>query len=249
MYPAETTLYRAIVIAALIIGSIIVYFILSVIAAQRRFRRLQNTNLEAVISSIENERERISLDLHDELGPMLAGIKLRLSAIDVLTEKDEANMARSLEQMDEIIRKIRAIAYNFSPSLLKRKGLLIAVEEFIEQHTSTGGLEVSLTADQDLQVPDQAQIHVYRMLLEIIFNTVKHARATILQIELREVKGSIVIRSFDNGAGFDYKAAIRKAPGRGLQNLQMRADLLGGELFVESGVGNGTRYHIQFPIK
>lgn len=248
MYPKEATLYRAIIIAAFIIGTIIVYFILSLIKAQRRFHKLKNKNLEAVITSIEKERGRIASDLHDELGPVLSAVKFKLLSIDVPSPIDSESMNQSLLHMDGIIKKIRAIAYNFTPSVLQHKGLLFAVEHYIQQYSSCRGLKIVLSAETNLQVPERAQIHIYRILQEIIHNTIKHADASILRIELCASKSKFFIRTSDDGIGFNYKQMIHQTSGQGLQNLRMRTEVLGGEIHINSKCSNGTRYQIQFPV-
>ena len=248
MYSKETTLFRAIIIAAVIIGSIIVYFILSVIRAQKRYRKLAGKNLEAVITSIEKERARIASDMHDELGPVLSAVKFTLSSIDTNSQTDKKSLEQSLLQLDGIIKKIRAIAYNFTPSVLQHKGLLFAVQHYIDHYISGSGLKVFLVAEKHLQIPRCSQIHIYRILQEIIYNTVKHANASVLRIELYSTKDNFIILSIDNGIGFDYQEARHQATGQGLQNLHTRAEVLCGEIHVESNPEKGTKYNIQFPL-
>ena len=248
MYSKETTLYRAIIIAVVIIGCIIVYFILSVIRAQKRYRKLNSQNLEAVITSIEKERGRIACDLHDELGPVLSAVKFKLSSVDVSSEIDKKTINQSLFQMDGIIRKIRAIAYNFTPSALQHKGLLFAVQHYIDHYISGSGLKVVLVSDAAVELPHHAEIHAYRILQEIIYNTVKHAKATELKIEIYTVRDNCTILSCDNGVGFNYKDARRHPSGQGLQSLYNRTEVLRGEIHIESKPSKGTKYHIKFPL-
>ncbi len=92
------------------------------------------------------------------------------------------------------------------------------------------------------------QIHIYRILQEIINNTVKHAKAFGLKIELFASKNNLVILTCDNGIGFDHKNAQHENKGLGLQTLQTRTDILGGEIHINSKPGKGTRYCIEIPL-
>jgi signal transduction histidine kinase len=248
MYSKETTLYRAVLIAAIVIGGIIIFFITSVIKSQRRYWKLNSKKLEAIVSSVEKERERIASDMHDELGPVLSAIKLKLSGIDTFSEMDKNNLSRCLFHIDAIISKVRAIAYNFTPSVLNHKGLIFAVQDYIDNYISGTGLKVLLHSEKMVQLPREAEFHTYRILQEIIYNTVKHAKATDLKIELYATKNNFFILSSDNGIGFDYKQARQLPSGHGLHSLHTRTEILGGEMNVRSKRGNGTSIHIKFPL-
>jgi two-component system, NarL family, sensor kinase len=248
MYSKETTLYRAIIIATIVIGCIIIIFVASVIKAQRRYRALNSKKLEAIVSAIEKERERIASDMHDELGLVLSSIKLRLSGIDTVSEIDKNSLSQCLVHMDAIINKVRAIAYNFTPSVLNHKGLIFAVQHYIDNYICNTGLKVLLVSPDVIQLPKEAEIHAYRILQEIIYNTVKHAKATDLKIELYSTKNNFFILSSDNGIGFDYNQARRLPSGHGLQSLQTRTEILRGEMNIKSKQGKGTRFHIKLPL-
>jgi two-component system, NarL family, sensor kinase len=248
MYSKETTLYRAIIIAAVVIGCVIIFFITSVIKAQRKYSRLNSKKLQAIVSAIEKERERIASDMHDELGLVLSSIKLRLSGLDTVSEIDKNSLSHCLLHIDAIINKVRAIAYNFTPSVLNHKGLIFAVQHYIDNYICNTGLKVLLVSPDVIQLPKEAEIHAYRILQEIIYNTVKHAKATDLKIELYSTKNNFFILSSDNGIGFDYNQARRLPSGHGLQSLQTRTEILRGEMNIKSKQGKGTRFHIKLPL-
>lgn len=248
MYPQETTLYKAILIVSVTIGVIIILFVLSVLKTQMRYKKLNSKKLQDIVDSIEKERRRIAFDLHDELGPVLSSIKLRLSAIDSISESDKKIVCMCLTQIDVIINKVRAIAFNFTPSVLAQKGLGFAVQHYIDNYIFETGLKVCLIADKELILAKPSEIHLYRILQEIIYNTVKHAKATELKIEMHIMRKHFFILSSDNGTGFDYKEALRNPLGNGLQSLHTRAEILGGEINVSSKYGYGTSYHIKFPL-
>ncbi len=115
MYSNETALYRAILITSVIIGSIIIYFIVSVIRQQKRYRILNKKKLEAEINTVESERKRIAADIHDELGAVLSAVKLKIGNIDTVSPADEEMISQSLCHIDDIIKKIKYIANDLTP--------------------------------------------------------------------------------------------------------------------------------------
>ncbi len=248
MYSNETTLYKAILIASVIIGSIIIYFIVSIIRQQKRYRTLDKKKLEAEINTIESERKRIASDIHDELGAVLSAVKFKISSIDIVSPADEESINQSLAHIDDIIKKVRHIANNLTPAILSRKGLVYAIRDHIDNTINGSGLKVSLIPYNMPELSPYQQIHIYRILQEIINNTFKHAKARGLKIELYSNKNKLVILSCDNGIGFDSKNAQHAFSGLGLQTLQTRTDILGGEMYINSKPGKGTRYRIEIPL-
>jgi signal transduction histidine kinase len=91
-------------------------------------------------------------------------------------------------------------------------------------------------------------INLYRIAQEIIHNTIKHAQASELLIELRQDKNKIILATRDNGKGFDYDEKTNEAKGMGLQNLLRRTEIIGGKMFFESQKGKGTTYIFEIPI-
>jgi len=248
MHSGETTLYSAILIASIIIGSIICYFTLLIIRQQKRYRTLNKKKLEVEINTIESERKRIASDIHDELGAVLSAVKFKISSIDAVSKTDKARINESLLHIDDIIKKIRHIANNLTPAILSRKGLVAAIESYIDNFVNGSGLKVSVIPDNIPDLSQQQQIHLYRILQEIIYNTLKHAKASHLKIELYLFEDNLVLLSCDDGVGFIYKNILQVNTGFGLSTIQTRTDILGGEMHLDSEPGKGTRYHITFPL-
>src|SRR5438477_5729337 len=109
---------------------------------QRRNLELQKANALAEISAMEKERARIAADLHDALGPVLSVIKFRVDHVELLDKEEKAELAKASKQLDELIGHMREVANNLMPSALQRKGLIAAVEEFIQNVGKTNGLEI-----------------------------------------------------------------------------------------------------------
>lgn len=200
------------------------------------------------IMAIENERKRVASDLHDELGAVLSAVKLRISSIETNSETDGKNIRLALSHIDDIIIKIRYIANDLMPSALFRKGPVNAIAEYIHNFITAAGLDVELIPYNMPQLPQNHQVHIYRILQEIIHNTLKHAKAKNLKIELYANDSNLVILTCDNGIGFNYEGMKYKNSGSGLYSLQTRTDVLGGRIHINSGKGRGTRYYIELPL-
>ncbi|MFL5788644.1 MAG: sensor histidine kinase, partial [Flavisolibacter sp.] len=95
---------------------------------------------------------------------------------------------------------------------------------------------------------EQQAINLYRIIQEIIHNTIKHARASEIIIELRKDKDAIVLATKDNGIGFNYDSKSKETSGQGLRNLLSRTEIIGGKMFFESGKGRGTTYIFEIPM-
>jgi two-component system, NarL family, sensor kinase len=243
----QTTIYAAILISGSIIGIIIVYFIISIIHQQRRNRILYKRSIEAEITTLEKERTRIAADLHDDLGPLLSSIKFKVGSLDVYSDTDTATVERVYELIDSLMQRMRDISTDMMPNTLLRKGVIAAISEFISNIPKPTSLTIQFLYADIPQLPLSRQVHLYRIVQEIIHNTIKHARASSLKIELKNTDLLLVLLSADNGTGFDYNLQSRENDGLGLRNLYSRTEILGGTLFVESARGKGTSYIIEIP--
>jgi two-component system, NarL family, sensor kinase len=249
MYSKETVFYEGILIVALVVGIILVYFIIVAIAYHRRSMRLHKEKIQAEIDTLENERRRIAADLHDELGPLLSAVKLQINNLDTTHPDDKKLITQSSTHIDSIIKKLREISNNLLPNTLVRKGLKRAIEEFTGHIAETHKLQIKFICEQDLPLDQNAEINIYRMVQEIVHNTVKHAKANWLIIKLSVDNDRLFLMSSDNGAGFDFFATRRDNSGLGLRNLQSRTEVMGGELSCVSEPGKGTAYTIEVPLK
>jgi signal transduction histidine kinase len=244
----ETTLYTTILITSITIGTIFVYFIISMIRQQRRSLALYKRAIEAEIRTLESERTRMAADLHDELGPVLAAIKFQIASLGV-SEEDEITVEKMNGHIDGLVERMRSISNDLMPVILVRKGICPAIEDLVYRLQPSLNFTISFSHHTVPEIPSVQGIHLYRIVTEIIHNTSKHAHASKLVISLVTDGNCIRLYSEDNGSGFDYQHISRRSLGHGLGNLLSRADLLGGQLFVESVIGKGTIFHLEIPFK
>jgi signal transduction histidine kinase len=240
--------YNSILIIVSIVGIVLLYFIITAIRYQRRSLRLHKERIRAEIDTLENERKRIAADLHDELGPLLSSVKLQINSLETTDPGDLQVVEKSSRYIDSIITKLREISNDLMPNTLLRKGLKNAIVEFIDNSQDTYKLPVKFICEQDLQLDQDKEINLYRIVQEITHNTLKHAKATMLIIKISIQDNRLFLLTADNGVGFDYFSRIRDNSGLGLRNLQSRTEVMGGEFNCTSSAEKGTSYTIEIPV-
>ncbi|HEV7330498.1 MAG TPA: ATP-binding protein [Flavisolibacter sp.] len=244
----ETRIYTLVLILVVVIGAIIAYFFISMIRQHRINLALKQQNITTELASMERERARIAADLHDELSPLVSAIKLKVSSFDLHDKEDQLQQQKTDEHLDDVVRRLREISFNLMPVTLQRKGLVAAMKELTNYVSNQNGLRIEVVTDE--LYPDASRsIHLYRIVQEIVHNTIKHAGATLLQLSLKMENDKLILSSKDNGRGFHYDQQLKDGSGYGLRNLLSRTDVLGGELFVETAPGTGTKYTIEVPVE
>lgn len=246
MYSQEELTLKVIVVAALLIGAVVSYFIYSFSKQQLKVLKWQQLRIKAEIETIENERKRISSDLHDELGPLLSAVRLQINHLEPTDEIERSVLEKSSSQIDEVIKRFREISYDLMPNILIRKGLVKAIAEFTSKMEASSKLKIRFTSDSVLFTPEQ-EINLYRVVQEIVHNTVKHAKANFLEIKIVAKNKFILITTKDDGAGFNYKEKSALGSGLGLLNLQSRVEVLKGRLLVDTAPGKGSFFTIEIP--
>lgn len=242
----ETKIFSAILIAAGILGIIVIYFIITIVKNQRRHLKLQQANLLVEITTLENERRRIVTDLHDELGPLLSVVKFQVSSLETQDKEDILLITKANDTLDNILERIRGICNELLPQVLIRKGLIVAIQEFL--HDLDGKLPMSFEFTyQQVAIPQQAEIHLYRMIQEIVNNAIKHSQATRLTIDISSTNNHLVVKIQDNGKGFSADHKLKEGTGFGLKNILSRTDILRGDLYLATEPGKGTTYTIEIP--
>jgi len=204
----EKEYYNSLLIVLIVVGIVLLYFIITAIRYQRRSLRLHKERIRAEIDTLENERKRIAADLHDELGPLLSAVKLQINNLETTDPGDLQIIGKSSGYIDNIITKLREISNDLMPNTLLRKGLKNAVVEFIDHSQDAYKLPVKFICEQDLQLSQDKEINLYRIVQEITHNTIKHAKATMLIIKISIQDDRLFLMTADNGRGFDYFSKI-----------------------------------------
>ncbi|UKJ06097.1 sensor histidine kinase [Solitalea lacus] len=248
----EKELYLAIIVAIVLFSIIIIYFVTSLILYQRRFIALQKERINAEINTLENERRRVASELHDGIGPLISSVKLYINSLDV-GEDDTEIVHKAGTYIDDIMQNIRQISNNLMPNTLVRKGLDAAIKEFVDKADNQNGIKISYSCEiPELSINKDMEINVFRIVQEIINNTIKHSGASKLIIKLTQQEKMLLLQTSDNGKGFDFESMknkdVSKEGGLGLKNLESRVDVLGGQLFHQSSPNKGVAFIFEIPI-
>lgn len=244
----QAKIFTAILISSFTLGTVIVYFVISILRQQSKNLKLQRLNILTEINAIEKERTRLAQDLHDELGPLLTVIKFEINSVEAKSDDDQLLLKRVSSQLDDSISKMREVARNMMPTVLLRKGLKTALEEMINQTNEYSPLLVQFHYRIEINIDQERSINIYRIIMEIIQNAIKHSGASELIIQIENREGRLEIITEDNGVGFDYEAIREHDSGLGLRNLKSRVELMGGKFIVHSKISKGTQFIFDVPL-
>lgn len=247
MRSEETKIYIAALIAAGVLATILIFFIVTMIRQQRRTQRLHREKILAEIRTLEKERGRIAADLHDDLGPILSAVRFKINAVELHSAEDQQIIEAASSHIDESLRRIRDITFDLMPNTLVRKGLVQTVEEFIPRAEKLLPLKINFTYDELPPLSSEKTIHLYRIIQEIIHNVVKHSGATELIVSISVSERNLLIEANDNGVGFDYEKIIAANLGLGMSNLVSRVEILQGEFSIDTAPTKGVHYTITIP--
>ncbi|MFN0047797.1 MAG: histidine kinase [Cytophagales bacterium] len=207
----------------------------------------------SLIKGQEEERKRISLELHDGIGQMLTGIKLiaeNLNSNVFSLEKDRQTFDDLKQLLNDTIAETRIISFNLMPAVLNDFGIFSALRMLIEQTKKNASIQFDFnTNGLEFRFNRNIEINIYRICQEAINNTIKHASATNVSININILTDSILIKYTDNGIGFDSKKVNKNSLKNGLNNIKARTELLNGNLVLASAKGKGIKIEINLPLQ
>lgn len=199
--------------------------------------------LGALLTAQEEERGRISRDLHDQIGQALTGLLLGLDA--AIERPDPKELARLKELTSATLGDVRRIALDLRPSVLDELGLEAAVRRFARDLHERHGLAVQVAVHLP-RLPGQVETVLYRVVQEALTNVVRHADASSVSVVATTSPRQVQLVVEDDGVGFD-PASLASADQVGLAGMEERLELLGGSLNVESAPGAGTTLYARIP--
>lgn len=203
-------------------------------------------SIDAMIEGQEKERKRIAEDLHDDLGALMATVKLHFDNIETAQNEDAVQKTSSL--LDEAYSKIRTIAHAKNAGVIANEGLLVAVKNMTSKISSANKIDMEVIAHGlENRLENSLELSLFRTIQELIANIIKHAEATKATIQLTQFEESLNIIVEDNGKGFH--ANTIKETGIGLDNIKKRIKHLKGTFSIDSTLGRGTTILIDIPLK
>jgi len=206
-------------------------------------KQLEKVIAGAIIESEEGQRAIFAADLHDSLGPMLSSIKLYLKSQENRKKKEdiEALGEKVNDILDESIRIIRELSLNLSPHILSNHGLNEAMKDFINR-VVRDGVNIHYKSNVTERLDSKYEVGIYRVLTELINNTLKHSQAKTVRIKLNMVQKRIDMIFSDNGKGFDVTSVLKSNTGNGLYNIINRMKAFDSKYEFISSPGNGLKF-------
>ncbi|MVN20653.1 sensor histidine kinase [Mucilaginibacter arboris] len=257
MQTSEDNLTTVLIIGTLVVVLLITFLFLFVIIYQRRMiknqeerRNLQidkqNDLLRAILETQESERKRLAEDLHDSVGQVLSAIKLNLHRLDKTCAADEQAvplLSNTRKLIDECIVEIRSIIQNVRPPLLTDFGLVEALNDLCIKIQRNTGIEVNFKHEtEQKRFSAEIEVTLYRIVQELFGNSIKHAHASFIGLNLTVKNNQLLLTYRDDGAGFNLQEIKN---GSGLKNMQSRTDFIKGKIELITNPGQGMQAEIK----
>lgn len=209
-------------------------------------KQIERKVLNAIIETEEKEKERFAKDIHDGLGTLLSSINIYVNMLKS-TDMEEAERENILNYtkglIDEAIQNAKEIANNLRPDVISRFGLITAIKTHCEMINKSGLVAINLNYGNDFSKLDEdLEVTLYRVIKELLNNTLRHASADEVEINLQYENKLLTLDYYDNGIGFDVERAIKKKThkGMGLSNIMSRIKAVDGTCKIFSDRGKGT---------
>jgi PAS domain S-box-containing protein len=206
-----------------------------------------------LLTAQEEERRRLAVELHDELGQVLTAVKIHLASLERQAGPPRANthLKEAIASVDRAMERVRDIALDLRPSVLDDLGLAAAVRWYADRFARRTRLEAHLSIDAVPHLPPELETACFRVAQEALTNVARHAQARNVWVELRLLAEELDLRVRDDGIGFDAGAARERAIGgasMGLLGMQERVSLVGGEYTLSTRPGAGTEVRAGFRL-
>ena len=209
-------------------------------------RVLENRLMTAVLRTEERQRATLSRELHDGLGPLLSSAKMSLSALQraEMDDKSHEMLRNTSAVIDEAIRSLREISNNLSPHVLNNFGLVRGIKNFVDRVAMMQSREIIFrTRLGEERFDANIEVILYRVVCELVNNSLKHSECSRIFIELNTMGDRIIVDYRDNGKGFILREVENQ--GMGLSNIKSRISSLGGKIRIDSKPSAGMTAHVE----
>ena len=208
-----------------------------------------------LMAAQEEERKRISRELHDVIAGTLTSINVRLAALKkeatLSTRGLERNIARTQQLVEHSVNIVHRFARELRPTVLDDLGLIPALHTFMKSFKEETGIHVSLSAFAAVeQVNGDKRTVLFRVAQEALTNVARHAQASQADVKIQKLDGAICMRIEDNGKGFHEERVLHAKKNRrlGLLGMRERLEMVGGNISIESTPGKGTTIQARVPL-
>jgi PAS domain S-box-containing protein len=213
-------------------------------------KSMEKKLFETIIYTEEKERERFAGDLHDEVGPLLSSLKMYISLLSETEDKKKKEYIIPQIQtlIKESITTVREISNDLSPHVLNNYGCVTAINSFLSLKRDFLNIVFSQNLENN-RYETNTEIVLYRIVKELVNNTIKHAKASRIDIKLFEEDSLIKLQYADNGIGFDINSTVGSSAGSiGLLNIMSRIKSVNGKYKINSSKGSGFDFELIISI-
>ena len=209
--------------------------------------------LMTTIETENRERKRFAKDIHDGLGVLLSSAKMYLNLLakdNSDTAKRNQLVADAAKMLESAIQASKEISVNIRPKDLSKIGLKQSIEDFLERVNKIGSVKMHFNTENfDTLINPDIEVVFFRIISELINNSLKYAESENINIELKNNNEYLILSYKDDGKGFDFdKIMNSNKPGIGLNNIISRTKLIGGTPLIQSKPGDGISVHLTFPV-
>jgi len=219
----------------------------------RHKEQLRAQLLTKVVSAQEEERQRISRELHDETGQALTSLLVQLKILERSPNPTEVRaQVESIRQLvARTLQEVRRLAADLRPAALDDLGLISALEGYTYNYAGKTGIHVDFQPHnvEHVRLPHDVEIMLYRVIQESLTNIARHASASKVMVSMQHAQGHIYLQIQDNGCGFNVGEVLNGGErGLGILGMQERIQLLGGSFELNSTPGTGTRINVELSV-
>lgn len=215
-----------------------------------RQRALMNRRLlTAVLRAEEQSKSRFAKELHDGMGPLLSSAKMSLTALGAARNESQRDqiVTNTTHVIEEAIRSLREISNNMQPQVLRDFGLARGVQNFIDKGVAIHDVKMRFTTNlREERFDADVEIVVYRVICELINNSLKHSKCSSINLHLTLANGALALEYADNGQGFNVQEVMDC--GMGLSNISSRVNSLNGTFEIAGVVGKGMRATVSIDV-
>lgn len=246
--------WTGVIISLIMLISLI--FIKSIFNIQQRIDKFRRQNesriLSAIIKTEETERQYFAKELHDGLGPLLSSVKMAFSALtkNMNTKNDKKIVSNTENLIDESIIALKEISNKLSPHVLNNFGLYKAVKLFVNKLEINNQPKIIFNSNlEDKRFQYNIEAVFYRVICELIANTIKHASALNINIDLFADKNKLTLDYYDDGVGFILKKIQAEKKGTGYSNIESRIRSLNGIFQIYTNPNEGVNINISVNVE
>jgi signal transduction histidine kinase len=234
------------ILSTVLIGCAVLYIVRSRV---KQFKKRQQEQLRLVVATQEKEKKNIAAELHDDLGVRLSALKYFVTSLRKFMPAADAQAQeifdKTITTIDESVEDVRYLLINLSPKTLNEYGYLVAVEDLVNKLSQLHIIKISLKqSGMERRLHPDVEAGLYRITQELINNTLKHAAAASIQLNIENKSGEIQLQYADDGRGF---SPDKNTGGYGIENINTRVALLNGKIEWDAEINKPAKVTIVIP--